>query len=168
MTDILVQRLVRGNLEQLLELLRTGGETLSPARISESIYACLIMGDQVERYWELLRDRLTLGMDDRELIAEAREVAALTELVSQACTSARAKLPGVQLTSPLQAQQDRLNRYSLRMAELHGQAEKLLAWAETPAPHIDPASIPKKGNPLTGEGFKSAAQILAELQRKQG
>ncbi len=168
MIDTLVSQMIQDNLRRTSnELEASRRQPLLPDAATEMIHASFLLSDLAERHWEFLRDKLTLGMEHRKLLRECREVEVGIRGIFKSVEATLLLLQSASLDQRMAQQFLHLKDRQEAMRGLLQKAEALRIWAETPLPAVDVASIPRMGDPLNREGFRSVDEILADLQKKR-
>jgi hypothetical protein len=160
--------------QKYIELLKTNTEgsgekmrSISAENANELAYLSLMLSDIIQRHWDFLRDRLSLGMDHRKVLEACRQTENMILGVSKNLETMIVLLQSPHLVKSLAGQLARLKARHQTAQELLEKANALRVWAESPMPPINESKIGKKGNPLTGEGFRSVDKIIQDLQQKQ-
>jgi hypothetical protein len=155
MIDTLVPQMIQDSLRLVKrELEPSKGLTVRPGNVYDMLYISFVLGDMVERHWGLL-------------IQECREVESGLQGVAKVLETTIRMLQDVSLDQAMTERYVRLEERQATVQELLRKAAALRLWAEEPLPPIDISSIPRSGNPLTGEGYRSGDKILEEIRQKQ-
>jgi hypothetical protein len=139
----------------------TGEEVREFLAVSE------VLAELVEYLWESIQGQLNKGIEGGRLRRGLADILPSLTAYASLCEKVRAVADD---SPPAPEREGRVVRFEegrRRAAEIHSEAEKLLAFASRPAPTVDLAELERRVREARPEDYVDLDEVLAELRAEE-